>query len=673
MNRSHHPPRAPRRLVVALHAITAAFVSTAVFVPAAISAPVAVSLLAPRPAAAQSLDDWLTVSRVGEFAWSVDGDALYYTSNAHASGTRAIFRIASDGGDPTPLAWPPEGVRPEPAQSLRVSPSGDELVFVSARFYQGYDNLWRIPAVAGGGPATPITFNDAVIETAPTLSADGRTVAYQVRTPAGPRIFLRDLDDPEAWSRLFTTGDANETSPAFSPDGRMIAFSSGGDIRIRSLDGHEQHVVVDPAIGGGNGGFAWSPEGRRFAFTNARSGWVQIAVVDAGNGEVTPITYAEREHGAVSWSPDGRWLVFTRSDASGFSTQIAVAPADGTGAIREITAGRGRRSQPRFSPDGDELAWIEQSDTRTPDIWKTAWHDGEPGARPVQVTNSMGRIDPARLSEAEEVYYPGPDNLPIPTLLYRPRDFDASRTYPVIVRLHGHPGQWNHSFEMMRQYWVQRGFVVVAPNPRGSRGFGQGFHDLHIADYGGVEFRDVMNVIPFLEGLGYVDMTRKATWGGSGGGYMSLVIATEAPDAFQAQVIRAPVSEWRLLANDRFAASGRHWTAGRNPRRERSEFGGPYEEIPEEYEERSPVNFVDNVRVPQLLLQGLRDAAVPPRQSQVWAERMRSAGKGDLLTYVEYPDEDHSLRRYKATIRDILDRMDAFLARHLRLNTESAP
>ena len=247
----------------------------------------------------------------------------------------------------------------------------------------------------------------------------------------------------------------------------MIAFSRGGDIRIRSLEGHEQHVVVDPAIGGGNGGFAWSPEGRRFAFTNARSGWAQVAVVDAGNGEVTPITYAEREHGAVSWSPDGRWLVFTRSDASGFSTQIAVAPADGTGAIREITAGKGRRSQPRFSPDGDELAWIEQSDTRTPDIWKTAWHDGEPGARPVQVTNSMGRIYPARLSEAEEVYYPGPDNLPIPTLLYRPHDFDASRTYPVIVRLHGHPGQWNHSFEMMRQYWVQRGFVVVAPNPRG--------------------------------------------------------------------------------------------------------------------------------------------------------------------------------------------------------------
>ncbi len=71
--------------------------------------------------------------------------------------------------------------------------------------------------------------------------------------------------------------------------------------------------------------------------------------------------------------------------------------------------------------------------------------------------------------------------------------------------------------------------------------------------------------------------------------------------------------------------------------------------------------------MPQLLLQGLRDAAVPPRQSQVWVERMAELGKDDLLTYVEYPDEDHSLRRYKAVMRDILERMEAFFAEHLRL------
>jgi acetyl esterase/lipase len=184
------------------------------------------------------------------------------------------------------------------------------------------------------------------------------------------------------------------------------------------------------------------------------------------------------------------------------------------------------------------------------------------GGEPRQVTRSMGRIDPARLPVPEEVTFLAPDNLPIPTMIIRPAGFRADGRYPVLVRLHGHPGQWNHGFEVMDQYFADRGYIVIKPNPRGSRGFGQGFHDLHIADYGGAEFQDVMAVIPYLRSLGYADMDRLVTEGGSGGGYMSFVIATEAPTAFRAQAIRAPVSDWGLIAIDRFAASG-----GRGPLR----------------------------------------------------------------------------------------------------------
>jgi dipeptidyl aminopeptidase/acylaminoacyl peptidase len=221
--------------------------------------------------------------------------------------------------------------------------------------------------------------------------------------------------------------------------------------------------------------------------------------------------------------------------------------------------------------------------------------------------------------------------------------------------------------DLIGQYFVQQGFVLIYPNPRGSRDFGQGFHDLHIGDYGGTEFEDVMNVLDYLSELPYVDMSRKATWGGSGGGYMSFVIATEAPRAFQAQVIRAPVSSWKKLAIDRYAASGRAWTPTRTPRRERSEFGGPEVEIPEEYYQRSPINFVESVEVPQLLFQGLRDSSVPPIQSQMWVARMHELGKSNLIDYVEYPDEDHSLRRYRATVRDRIERMQQFLGQHLNI------
>jgi dipeptidyl aminopeptidase/acylaminoacyl peptidase len=622
-----------------------------------------VVLTLPTVATAQktySIDDWMTISTVRSLLWSPDGAFIYYTSNASDSGTTEIFRVKSDGSDPTQLSTNPPGQRPEPKEQMALSFDGNNIFFTSARYFQNYSNLFSISSA--GGTARQITFNDAVIETAPAPSPDGETLAYFAHTRQGTKIFLVELQEQNHWPRLLEPNEGNERFPVWSPDGRKLAFIRGRDIWVKDMVGGSTKRLIEPAHRGENGSPVWSPDGSRIAYLTSKSGFSQVGVVDVESGQVTPITYSPQEHGGVSWSPDGTALVFVRSDDMGMSRDVVVSPADG-GEIRALTRGKGVRQSPLFSPDGAFVAYIESTGNRTADVWKVPANGGEP--RPI--TQSMGAVDPAQLSLPEEVSYPGPDDLPIPTMLCKPKDFDPNRKYPVLVRLHGHPGQWNHRFDWMGQYFAQKGFVVIAPNPRGSRGFGQGFHDLHIADYGGTEFGDVMNVLDYLKGLTYVDMTRKATWGGSGGGYMSFVIATEAPRAFEAQVIRAPVSSWKLLAIDRFGASGRAWTATRTPRRERSEFGGSYAEIPEEYDRRSPINFVENVEVPQLLLHGLRDSSVLPRQSTIWVQRMQELGKSDLIEYVEYPDEDHSLRRYKATVRDRLLRMERFFEKHLKL------
>ncbi len=606
-----------------------------------------------------TLDDWMTVSEVSSYLWSPDGRFLYYTSDAGPTGTDAIFRVEAGGGEPRLLSRTPEGERPEPVEQLTISPDGRTLYFAQARYYQAYTNLYRMPAE--GGPAERLTFHDAVIQTGPAPAPDGRTLAFWARTGRGTKIHLMDLDDP-SWTRLLRPGPGQERGASWSSDGKL-AYTSGGQIVVQDGVLGEPRPLVRDTFDGSMGGGVWSPDGTRMAVTNAASGFPQVGVVDVETGRVTPITYEPSEHASPAWSPDGAWLVYLRNDGGGMSREVVVARSDGGGQARVVSRGKGWRSSPSFSPDGSRVAFLESTSQRTADLW-TVRPDG---SDPRQITRSMGRIDPSRLPEAREISYPAADNIPIPGMLWAPAELDPERAYPVLVRLHGHPGQWNHSFRLLTQYFVSRGFVAVAPNPRGSRGFGDGFHDLHVADYGGVELDDVMRVVPFLGSLGYVDMTRKATWGGSGGGYMSFVIATERPDAFEAQVIRAPVSDWRLLAIDRFGASGRAWTAGRTPVRERSEFGGPPDEIPDEYHRRSPVNFVEAVEVPQLLIQGLRDGSVPPRQSQVWAARMRELGKGHLLEYVELADEDHGLRRYKETRRTRIELMERFLAEHLRL------
>ena len=620
-------------------------------------------LLAASTAYAQpspSLDDWMTITSVRSFGWSPDGASLYFTRDTVESGTVEIFHIASDGGDAVRLSKNEPNVRPEPKQQMTLSRDGRTIFFTSARYFQNYTNLFLMSAETA--EVRRLTFNDALIESAPAPAPDGKTLAYFAHTRQGTKVFLLELDEPHAWPRLLEPGEDQERFPVWSPDGTTLAFIRGGDIWLKSMADGSTKRLVEPAHAGGNGSPVWSPDGSRIAFLTSKSGYAQVGVAEVETAEVQAITFVPRQHSDIAWSPDGSTLVFVESTDSGLSRHIVKVSVSGKERV-QLTQGKGMRQSPQFSPDGRAIAYIESTPTRTADLWKMP----AAGGAATQVTSSMGRIDSAALSNPEDASYPGPDRLPVPTLVYKPKDFDSSRKYPVIVRLHGHPGQWNHSFYPEWQYFAQKGFVIAAPNPRGSRGFGAGFHDLHIADYGGTEFDDVLGVLDFLRELGYVDMTRKATWGGSGGGYMSLVIATEAPRAFEAQVIRAPVSSWKLLAIDRFGASGRAWTATRTPRRERSEFGGAYAEIPEEYDRRSPLNFAENVEVPQLLFHGLRDSSVLPRQSQVWVERLKSLGKGELIDYVEYPDEDHGLRRYKTTVRDRLERMERFFREHLKL------
>src|SRR6266545_405329 len=521
-----------------------------------------------------TLDDWMTVTSVGSFVWSPDGTQIYYTSDAGDSGTDEIFRIPVSGGPPTQVSRNPAGERPNPKGNLELSADGKTIFYTMSNYFQNIEDIYRLPA--SGGPATRLTFNDAIIETEPRGSPDGKTLAYFSRTARGTKIFMLDLQSTPAWPRLFDPGPKFERNPVWSPDGTLVAY-------IRS---------------------------------------------------------------------------------TGMSRDVVVTSSDGHGTPKVLATGKGIRRSPQFAPDGKTLAYLETTATRASDIWLMPVQ----GGTPKQLTNSMGRINSADLSAPEELTYPGPDHLKIPALLYKPKDFDPNRKYPVVVLLHGHPGQWNESMNMMWQYLIQKGFVFIAVNPRGTVGFGDGFHDLHVGDYGGTEYEDCMAVLDYLKTLPYIDMTRKATWGGSGGGYMSLAIATNSPGTFQAQVIRAPVSSWKNLAMERYVSPARFATPTREPGRAREEFGGAYTDIPDRYDERSPLNFVEKVAAPQLLMQGLRDSSVPPNESKRWVKRMRELGKGDLIEYVEYPDEDHGLSRYRASVRDELVRIDRFLFEHLKLD-----
>lgn len=612
-----------------------------------------------------SLTEFLSAAHIKEFALLPDGSGMVFVRDSLETGTAEVFRIGADGGEPVRLTdvFHPK-LQTSPLAQHRAEPKGNIVVtdervfFTSSRYHQAINNIFSVEL--DGTDLRQHTFHDAVIETSPAVSPDGSRLAYFTRTTRGTKVFLLDLDTAAAWPEMLSSGDQTERFPVWSPDGRSIAFEREGDTWLRELaTGAERRLV----------GASWtkvtnpvfSPDSTRVLVSADESGFSQIAVVDIATGGLTGLTRVPREHADAAWSPDGTSIALTFTDGVGLSNQVGLLSADGNGDLVTLTGGTAMRGKPQFSVDGDSVYYLEGASNRVHDIWVVP----VAGGTPRQLTFSMGSLDPDHLSVAEEAWYPAEDSLPIRTLVFKPNDFDPEKKYPVVVALHGHPGSWNHTMSILWQWVISRGVVLVAPNPRGTKGLGAAFHDLHVGDMGGVEFTDIMGVLDLIAELPYVDPHRKATWGGSGGGYMSFLIATRAPQVFDAQVIRAPVSAWKWIAMDRFTGQARYATATRDPQRAREEMGGSYSEIPDRYHERSPLNFVEKVTVPQLLMAARRDGSVPINESRRWVARMEELGKGDLVDYVEYPDDDHSLLRYRSTMHDQGERIVKFLADHL--------
>ena len=207
----------------------------------------------------------------------------------------------------------PAGQRAEPKGGIELSADGSTLFYTTSNYFQNIEDVYKLPA--SGGAATRLTFNDAVIETDPRVSPDGKTLAYFARTSRGTKIFLLDLSTTPSWPRLFDPGNVFERDPSWSPDGKTLAFTRDGDTWLRSVTGGEAKRLVPDLYPRGNGSPVWSPDGTRVAFSNGSSGYDQIGIVEIATGKVTPLTYAPYDHGSPAWSPDGRWMPISAATA----------------------------------------------------------------------------------------------------------------------------------------------------------------------------------------------------------------------------------------------------------------------------------------------------------------------------------------------------------------------
>jgi dipeptidyl aminopeptidase/acylaminoacyl peptidase len=443
----------------------------------------------------------------------------------------------------------------------------------------------------------------------------------------------------------------------------FVGDTAGGEPRLLHEDVKDKFWSL---TFGARGGSQPSPDGKWVAYLSDRDGWDHLYVVAAKGGEPIQITRGAFEAWRPAWSPDGARIAFDANEGTNPGSRhlgLATLGADPAQArFVTLTSGRGTDIAPVWSPDGRRIVYQHTDASHSADLWSL--DVATPGARPVRLTDSMPQsVDRSALVEPELVHYPGPDGQRVPAYLFVPKGLDRTQKHPAIVWIHGDGVNQNYDgwhvernyavYYSFHQYLLQRGYVVIAPDYRGSIGYGSAWREGVYMDVGGKDFKDAALSADYLKTLPYVDKDRIGVWGLSYGGFFTLLCVTEMPTTFRAGVNVAGVADYAMYWEDPYHGA---WTTSR--------IGTPAEN-PAVYAQASPVSHVDRLVRPLLVLHGTADVNVPYLHSVKLIDALLKQGKGRLVEFMTYPGEFHYFTR-EHVLRDAWTRVAAFFDRELQ-------
>lgn len=581
------------------------------------------------------------------FEWSADGTELFFETNI--SGRLNLWRVPAGGG------WPVQITVSEERTALgRSSPDGKWLLFSQGVGGGEKDNIFRIPA--HGGPALNLTNTEGVGNWSAQWAPDAAQVAYCSERDQAGLYQVYAVPAAGGESRLLVGADDSGSIVAvkWSSDGTKLALLRTRDylhtgVSVWDAAANRERVLVPLDDETHTSFAAWSPGGTRlFVTSNRGNGYDNVALLDAETGAFDWITEGVWEAEAEDWSKDGRHLLFTRNVEGDYEAILFNIEARRE---RRLPLPPGVFSGLRFSPDGGRVALLYASADRPTDLWV---YDIA-GDALTQVTDSLvGGIDPRQMTPPVRVRYPSFDGTPISSFLYLPPGRERDGTHPAIVYVHGGPtAQHTNGFRRDIQFLVDRGYLVLAPNYRGSTGFGRAFEEANRLDLGGGDFRDCCAAVDFLKTTGYVDPTKIAIMGGSYGGYMTLMGLTKAPDLWAAGVAIVPFANWFTEYENEDEVLQAF---------DRVFMGDPVEHA-DRWRDRSPFFFVDNVRAPLLLLAGANDIRCPAEETQQMIDAITR--NGGIVEAKIYDGEGHGFVKRENSI-DAFRRTADFLDTHLR-------
>ncbi|HEV8470647.1 MAG TPA: S9 family peptidase [Candidatus Limnocylindria bacterium] len=590
--------------------------------------------------------DWIW----GGIDLSPDGSEVAFSWNR--SGTFEVYSVPLEGERIFQLTdagersvWP------------RWSPDARMLAFLRDSGGNECFDIWLVDR--DGEHERKLTNEPGVMHRDIAWSPDGTKLAYTANA-AGKGFAVHIVDATTGDTRALTDGARDDFQPRWSPDGQRLAYWSRRESTRTNAD-----LFVVPASGGEarrletRGGVdgesidgRWSPDGSRISFTTDTRGRQEIAIATYQAGDLGRIERMTEnihdEYGAV-WRPDGRALDYLHDEDAAVSLRRVFTISHADHGVADLP---GMHSSPAIGPDSDRTVYLFSSPTRPWDVFVT--HERATEAR--ALTRSLpAAIDPATLVEPLHVRYPGADGEDVPALLFIPytEALRGERVPPAIINIHGGPTHQHHrEWNVATQLFVNAGYVVLAPNVRGSTGYGRKWREANRHDWGGKDLEDVARGVEWLGDAKVADPARVGAYGASYGGYLTLMSLALRPESFAAGVSVVGVVSWKTM-HDTTRGDLRDYLV--------RELGDPVKDA-ELYRERSPLTHASKIRAPLLILQGANDPRVPQSEAEQVVKALRDGGKKH--EYHVYAGEGHGFRVTENRIDSLRRALDWF-DRHL--------
>jgi len=638
----------------ALAAQTGITPRTAPAAPAAITDPTQIKAKERWHVQPLTIDKLYMTRAIGDSAWSPDGKQIAFISNI--SGRNNLWVVPVEGG------WPVQLTVSDQRQATPAwSPNGQWIAYTSDT---DGNEQWDIFLVSpDNGQVVNLTNTAEISEESPAWSHDGERLAYSVKPKTSPNYEIDWIDVAARKITHLTTNTPKELSnlgAIWSRDGKSIIFT-----QLRA-DGKDSNVFIAGVAGGGTPtnltphqgehnftASDLSSDGTTVLITsNAGNGYYNAGLLDVATKRITWLTHDKWEINAGNFSPDGKratWTANIDGNTELFVYEIATRQA------RALPLGAGLNTlagaESAFTRDATRLLYNHDGAISPRDLWVYNFAT----QKSHQVTHSLvGGVRSEDMVEPFLVHYPSKDGKwQISALVYAPYSAERNGKNAAVVYIHGGPtSQTVNAFSKNIQYLVNQGFFVIAPNYRGSTGYGKEFEDANRFDMGGGDLEDVISAADWIVKTGYVDPKKIAAVGGSYGGYLTMMAVTKAPDVWAAGVPIVPFVNWftEIENEDPLLREYDLSTMG-DPTKDKARL-----------QERSPINFVDRIKAPLLLLAGGNDPRCPHTEAEQVAQAVKK--RGGVAELKVYENEGHGFARIENQI-DAYTRVGNFLNKYV--------